>query len=68
MTYPLIYIIICFKDDGIAHCEMLDAPPKPSFFEGYDEFYDSYAVLEGYPNGGDTAAAVLDFNPRDHDA
>lgn len=69
----LTYIIICFRNGGIVHCEMLDRSPQPSFFEGYDALYDSYAVLEGHINGGDTAPAICkrrdgtQFTPRDYD-
>jgi hypothetical protein len=51
----MTYIIIYFRNEEIAHCEMLDSPPKESFFDHSATFYDSWVVLEGYVNGGDTA-------------
>jgi hypothetical protein len=63
----MTYIIIFFRGGEIAHCEMLDSPPKESFFDhSVAVGYDDWVVREGFVNGGDSVDMTGHF-PRPGD-
>lgn len=51
-----VWICIAFNAaGGIEDVELLDEPPAPSFFEGYEELGIRYQIRCGFVNGGDSS-------------